>query len=129
MHSPNVGIGHIHPHHERLAKSRDTKDWTTHEHGLEADKYRLLNSRPAPDLTFSKKVQQGGSNMHEMVHILAIVVAQTKKLLYMSDTSRRGPFKNSHQLGQVHADLAMANYVAHVIDLALKKCIFLYLCT
>ena len=29
----------------------------------------------------------------------------------------------------LHADLAMANYVAQVIDLALKKCTFLHLCT
>ena len=67
--------------------------------------------------------------MHEMVHILAIVVAQTKELLYMSDTGGCGPFTNGHQLGWVHTDLAMANYVAQVIDLALKKCIFLHLCT
>ena len=63
-----------------------------------------------------------------MVHILAIVVAQTKELLYMSDTSGRGPLTNSHQLGWVRMDLAMANYVAQVIDLALKKCTFLHLC-
>ena len=76
---PQCGYRDIHPHHKRLAKNRDTKDWRTHEHGLEAVKCRLLDSRPAPNLTFSKKVQQGGSNMHEMVHILAIVVAQTKE--------------------------------------------------
>ena len=67
--------------------------------------------------------------MHEMVHILAIVVAQTKELLYTSDTSGRGPFTNGHQLGWVHTDLAIANYVAQVIDLTLKKCIFLHFCT
>ena len=64
-----------------------------------------------------------------MVHILAIVVAQTKELLYMLDTGGCGPFMNGCQLGQVHADLAMANYVAQVIDLALKKCTFLHLRT
>ena len=64
-----------------------------------------------------------------MVHILAIVVAQTKELLYISDTSGRGPLKNALQLGWVHEDLAMANYVAQAIDLALKKCIFLHLFT
>ena len=47
----------------------------------------------------------------------------------MLDTSGRGPFTNSHQLGWVCVDLAMANYVAQVIDLTLKKCIFLYLHT
>ena len=82
-----------------------------------------------PNLTFPKKVQQGGSKTHEMVHILAIVVAQAKELLYMSDTSGCGPFTNGHQLGRVHTDLAMANYVAQVINLALKKCTFLHLCT
>ena len=64
-----------------------------------------------------------------MVHILAIVVAQTKELLYISDTSGRVPLINSNQLGQVHIDLAMANYVAQVIDLALNKCTFLHLYT
>ena len=64
-----------------------------------------------------------------MVHILAIVAAQTKELLYMSDTSKRGPLTNGWQLGQVRANLAMANYVAQVIDLALKKCTFLHLCS
>ena len=127
-HSPNVGIGHIHPHHKRLTKNRDTKDCRTPEHGLEAVKCRLLNSRPAPNLNFLKKVRQGGSNTRKMVHILAIVVAQTKELLYMSDASGRGPFKNGHQLGCVYMDLAMANYVAQVISLTLKKCTFLYLC-
>ena len=39
--------------------------------------------------------------MHEMVHILAIVVAQTKELLYISDTSGCGPFTNGCQLGWV----------------------------
>ena len=67
--------------------------------------------------------------MREMVHILAIVVAQTMKLLNISDTSGHGPFTNSHQLGQVCIELAIAKYVAQVINLALKKCIFLYLCT
>ena len=33
-HSPNVGIRCIHPHHKRLAKNRDMKDWGTCEHGL-----------------------------------------------------------------------------------------------
>ena len=37
--------------------------------------------------------------MRKMVHILAIVVAQTKNLLYILDTSGRGPFKNGRQLG------------------------------
>ena len=87
------------------------KDWGTHEHGLEAVKCRLLDSRPAPNLTFSKKVRQEGSNMHEVVHILAIIVAQTKELLYMSDTGGCEPLTNGHKLGQVRADLAMANYV------------------
>ena len=64
-----------------------------------------------------------------MVNILAKVVAQAKELLYMSDTSGCGPFMNGHQLGRVRTDLAMANYVAQVIDLALKKCTFLYLQT
>ena len=36
-----------------------------------------------------------------MVYILAIVVAQAKKLLYMSDTGRCGPFTNGRQLGWV----------------------------
>ena len=67
--------------------------------------------------------------MHEMVHILAIVVAQTKELLYMSDTGGFGLFTNSHQLGWVYVDLVMANYTAQIINLALKKCTFLYLCT
>ena len=89
---------------------------------------QILDSRLAPNPTFLK-VRQGGSNMREMVHILAIVVAQTKKLLYMSDISGCGPFKNGHQLGWVCTDLAMGNYMAQVLDLALKKCIFLHLCT
>ena len=63
-----------------------------------------------------------------MVHILAIVVTQTKKLLYMLDKSGHGPFTNSHQLGRVYADLAMANDMTQVIDLTLKKCLFLHLC-
>ena len=65
--------------------------------------------------------------MRKMVYILAIVVAQAKELLYISDTGGCGPFTNGCQLGWVHTDLAMANYVAQVIDLALKKCIFLHL--
>ena len=67
--------------------------------------------------------------MHEVVHILAIVAAQTKELLYMSDTGGFGPLKNVCKLGQVYADLAIVNYVAQVVYLALKKCIFLYLHT
>ena len=63
-----------------------------------------------------------------MVHVLAIVVIQTKKLLYMLDTSGCEPFTNGRQLGQVRMDLDMANYVAQVVYLAVKKCIFLYLC-
>ena len=77
-------------------------------------------------LTFLKKVQQGGSNTREILYVLAIVVAQTKELPYMSDTSERGPLTNGHQLGQICADLAVANYVAQVIDLTIKKCIFLH---
>ena len=65
-----------------------------------------------PNLTFPKKVQQGGSDTCKMVHILAIAVAQTEELLYISDTSGRGPFTNGQQLGWVRMDLAMANYVA-----------------
>ena len=34
--------------------------------------------------------------MCEMVHILAIVVAQAKELLYISDTGGCGPFVNGH---------------------------------
>ena len=64
-----------------------------------------------------------------MVHILTTVFAQTEELLYISDTSGCGPFTNSHQLGQVCTDLAIANYVAQVIDLALKKCTFFHLLT
>ena len=105
------------------------KNWGTHEHGLEAVKCRLLDSRPAPNLTFSKKVQQGGSNNCEVVYILAIIVAQTKEQLYMLDTGGSGPLKNGCKLGQVHTDLVMANYVAQVVDLAIKKCTFLHLCT
>ena len=62
-----------------------------------------------------------------MVQMLAIVVAQANKLLYVSETGRRGLFTNGCQLGQVHADLAIANYMAQAIDLALKKCTFLHL--
>ena len=123
------GIGCVHPHHERLAKSRDIKDWRTHKHGLKAVKCRLFDSRPVPNLTSPKKVRQGGSNMCKMVYILAIVVVQAKELLYMSDTGGCGPFKNVCQLGQVCTNLAIANYVAQVIDLALKKCTFLHLGT
>ena len=128
MHSPNVGIEYIHPHHESLTKNRDMKDWGTHEHGIEAVTCRLLNSRPALNLPFLKKVRQGGSNTHEVVHILAIVVAQTKELLYMSDTGGRGPLTNCQKLDWVYVDLAMANYVAQVVDFAMKKHTFLYLC-
>ena len=64
-----------------------------------------------------------------MVHILVIIVAQTKELLYISDTSGHGPLANGHQLGWVHVDLAIANYMAQVMNLALKKGIFLYLHT
>ena len=67
--------------------------------------------------------------MCKMVHILAIVVAQTKKLLDISDASGCGPFTIDCQFGWLRADLAMANYMAQVIDLALNKCIFLYLLT
>ena len=55
--SLNVGIGRIRPHHERLAKNRDTKDWGICERSLKAVKCRLLDSRPAPNLIFPKKVQ------------------------------------------------------------------------
>ena len=127
-HSPNVGIRRVCPYHKRLTKDRDTKDWWTCKHGLKAVKCRLFDSRPTPNLTFLKKVQQGGSKMHEMVYILAIVVAQAKELLYISNTSGCGPLTNGRQLGRVHMDLAMANYVAQVIKLALKKCTFLHLC-
>ena len=65
--------------------------------------------------------------MCKIAHILGIVVAQTKELQYMLDKGGCRPFKNGCQLGRVHTDLAMANYVAQVIDLALKKCIFLHL--
>ena len=128
-HSLNVGIRCVHPYYKRLTKNRDTKDWRTRKSGLEAVKCRLLNSRPAPNLTFMKKVPEGGNYICKMVHILAIVVAQAKELLYMSNTSGCGPFTNSHQLGWVCTDLAMANYVAQVIDFALNKCTFLHLCT
>ena len=53
-----------------------------------------------PDL-FEEGPTRGKQYMHEMVHILAIVVAQTKELLYISDTGGRGPFTNGHQLGWV----------------------------
>ena len=119
-HSPNVDIRCIHPYHKRLTKNRDTEDWRICKHGLKAIKCKLFNSRPTPNLTFLKKVRQRGSNIHKMVHILAIVVAQTKELLYILDTNKCRPLTNSRQLGQVLADLAMANYVAQAIDLALK---------
>ena len=67
--------------------------------------------------------------MREIVYILAIVVIQNKELLYMPDTSGDGPLTNGCQLGWVHIDLAMANYLAQVIYLALMKCTFFYLCT
>ena len=67
--------------------------------------------------------------MHEVVYILAIVVAQTKELLYTLDTGGCGPLINDCKLGWVCVDLAMANYVAQVVDLALKKRIFLHLHT
>ena len=67
--------------------------------------------------------------MCEVVYILAIVVAQTKALLYISDTGGFRPLKNGCKLSWVHTDLAMANYVAQIVDLALKKRTFLYLCT
>ena len=47
----------------------------------------------------------------------------------MSDTSGHRPFTNDCQLGQVYGDLTMANYGAQVINLALKKCTFLKICT
>ena len=124
-----MGIRYVHPHHEGLTKNRDMKDWRTAKHGLKAVKCRLFDSRPVLNLTFPKKVQQGGSNTCKMTHILAIVVAKTKELLYISDTGVCGPFKNGHRLSWVHMDLAMANYVAQVIDLALKKCTLLHLQT
>ena len=62
----------------------------------------------------------------KMVHILAIVVAPAKELLYISDTGGCGPFVNGHQLGWVCTDLAMANYMAQVINFPLKKCTFLH---
>ena len=41
--------------------------------------------------------------MYKVVNILAIVVAQTKELLYISDTGGCGPLTNNHKLGQVCA--------------------------
>ena len=67
--------------------------------------------------------------MHKVVHILAIVAAQTKELLYMSDTGGCWPLTNGCKLGWVRADLAMANYVAQPFNLTLKKCTFLHLHT
>ena len=128
-HIPNVGIGRVCPYYKRLTKNRDMKDWRTHKRGLEAIKCRLLDSRPSPNLTFLKKVRQGGSNTCKMVHILAILVVQAKELLYISDTGGCGPFTNGRQLGWIRMDLAMANYVTQVIDLTLKKCTFLHLGT
>ena len=93
-HRPNVGIRHVYPHYKRLTKNRDMKDWGTCKHSIKDVKCRLLISRPGPNLTFLKKVQQRGSNMHEVVYILAIVVAQTKELLYMPDTGGRGSLTN-----------------------------------
>ena len=101
-------------------------DWRTHGCGIKAVKCRLLNSRPVPNLTFPKKVWQGGSNTHEMVYILAIVAAQTKELLYMLDRSGCGPLKNGCQLSLLCEDLAMANYLAQEIHFALKKYTFLH---
>ena len=75
------------------------KDCGTCEHGLEAVKCRLLNSRPAPNRTFPKKVGQRGSNICKVVYILAIVAAQTKELPYMSDTGRCGLLTNGPKLG------------------------------
>ena len=103
------------------------KDWGTRQCSLEAVKCRLLNSRPALNLTFPKKVRQGGNNTCKVVHTLAIVVAQTKELLYMSDTGGCRPLTNGYKLGWVHMDLAMANFIAQVVDLARKKYTFLYL--
>ena len=126
---PNVGSRCVHPHHKRLAKNRDMKEWGTCEHSLEAVKCRLLNSRPAPNLIFPNKVQQRGSNMRKVVHILAIIVVQTKELLYKSDAGGCGALRNGHKLGWVCVDLAMANYVTQVVNLALKKYAFLRLPT
>ena len=47
----------------------------------------------------------------------------------MSDANGCGTFTNGGQLGWVCMDLAMANYMAQVIYLALKKCTFLHLRT
>ena len=47
----------------------------------------------------------------------------------MSHTRGGRPLTDGRQLGWVCSDLAMANYVAQVIDLALKKCTFLHLRT
>ena len=66
--------------------------------------------------------------MSEVVHILAIEIAQTKELLYILDTGGCGPLTNGCKLGRVCVDLAIANYVAQVVELALKKCTFLHLC-
>ena len=123
-----MGSGHVYPHHKKLTKNRYMKNWRTHKHGFEAVKCRLLNNRPVLNLTFSKKVQEGGSNTCEIAHILAIVVAQTKELLYMLDRGGSRLFTNGCHLGRVRTDLAMANYIARVIDLTLKKCSFPNLC-
>ena len=50
--------------------------------------------------------------MHEVVYILAMVVAQTKELQYILDTGGCGPLTNGCKLGQIRSDVAMANYVA-----------------
>ena len=98
-----------------------------HKRGLKAVKCRPFDSRPALNLIFRKKVRQGGSNTYEMVHILTIVVAKANYLLYISDTGMCGPFTNGRQLGRVRMDLAMANYVAQVINFTLKNCTFFHL--
>ena len=64
-----------------------------------------------------------------MVHILGIIAAQTKELLYISDTGGFRPLTIGRKLGWVPTDLAIANYVAQVIDLTLKKHTFLHLHT
>ena len=78
----------------------------------------LEQTSAKPDL--SKEGPIRGKNTCKVVHILAIVVVQTKELLYISDIGGCGPLTNGHKLGRVHADLAMANYMAQVVNLALK---------
>ena len=68
-----------------------------------------------PDL--SEEGPTRGSNTHEVVYILTIVVAQTKELLYMLDTGGCGPLTNGLKLGWVCVDLAMANHVAQIVDI------------